>query len=243
MPTHPDIDAVLRSWPYRPGTISARKIRARNGRRELLQMRIEMGVLQMETSGRPDGARPEGFATYLDLLQSRAEDAGGGALSDDDCVEMDREFLQYYHRRICWLALREFPRAVEDADHTLALMDYARGHSPGNQWTESHEQYRGFVLFHRTQAATLAALEIQGAAAAIKELQGGLARLRSLHAARGRAEPFEEDQQVAQLLELADWLRRQHDHPATLEEQLAEAVAAEQYELAAKLRDQIARRS
>jgi protein-arginine kinase activator protein McsA len=42
---------------------------------------------------------------------------------------------------------------------------------------------------------------------------------------------------------LKEWLREEYHVGQTLEEQLAEAVAAEQYERAAQLRDQIARRS
>ncbi len=41
------------------------------------------------------------------------------------CMEIDREFVQFFHRRVAWLALREFDRAVADADHTLALMDFS----------------------------------------------------------------------------------------------------------------------
>ena len=46
-------------------------------------------------------------------------------MSEEQCVELDCEFVQYYHRRMCWLALRDFALAVIDADHTLAMMDFA----------------------------------------------------------------------------------------------------------------------
>ena len=54
MPDPQDIDFLLHDWPFQPGVISARLIDAGDGR-EVMQMRIEMGVLQMETTGRPDG--------------------------------------------------------------------------------------------------------------------------------------------------------------------------------------------
>src|SRR5690348_9843892 len=54
-----DIDRVLQEWPYQPGEISARLVRAADGR-EVVQMRVEMGLLQLETDGRPDGTRPSG---------------------------------------------------------------------------------------------------------------------------------------------------------------------------------------
>ena len=238
-----DIDSVLRGWPYKPGAISARKLRAKDGR-EVIQMRVEMGLLQMETTGRPDGSQPHGAATYLDWLRDRSSRAGGSfILTDAQCVELDREFVQYYHRRICWLALREFRHAVEDADHTLAMMDFAQLHSPGNEWTLSHEQYRGFVLFHRTQAAAMAEIEQAGADAAIEAINHGLDQMRVVHEAEeGEAPPVEDDEQVVQLTQLKEWIRQEYQVGRTLQEQLADAVAAEEYERAAKLRDQIARR-
>ncbi|OHB70019.1 MAG: DNA helicase UvrBC [Planctomycetes bacterium RBG_13_63_9] len=238
-----DIDHIFRDWSYQPGVISARLVHADDGR-EVLQMRIEMGLLQMETTGRPDGEKPAGANTYLEELtqKSGAEDKSF-TLTEDQCFEIDREFLQFYHRRICYLALREFRRAVEDADHTLALMDFAAAHSPDPQWTLSHEQYRPFVHFHRTQAAAMLELQQSGAEAAIEEITGGLERIRRVYAAVGAEERFGEDELVGQLVELKESLRREHHVGRTLVEQLAEAVAGEEYERAARLRDAIARRT
>src|SRR3989442_750548 len=85
----------------------------------LMQMRVEMGILQMEVAHRPDGTRPHGNETYFDYAQEQAFAAGEDfELSEEQCNEVDREFVQFYHRRICWLALREFKRAAADADHT-----------------------------------------------------------------------------------------------------------------------------
>ena len=51
-----DIDDLLTQWRYEPGEVMARLVKAGDGR-EVLQMRVDMGVLQMEVQGRPDGAR------------------------------------------------------------------------------------------------------------------------------------------------------------------------------------------
>src|SRR6185369_10594381 len=157
-----DIDRILQEWAYEPGEISARLVRAADGR-EVLQMRVEMGVLQLEAAGRPDGQHPHGAKSYFEYLAKVAQKSGESfRLNSDQCAEADREFMQFYHRRICWLALREFRRAAADADHTLTMMDFVRDHASDEEWTLSHEQYRPFVLFHRTQAATLATLEESG---------------------------------------------------------------------------------
>ena len=237
-----DIDHVLRDWPFRPGVVSARLVRAGDGR-EVLQMRIEMGVLQMETTHRPDGERPGGADTYLDrLTQDAVHWEEGFQLSEEQCFEVDREFLQFYHRRICWMALHEFERAVGDADHTLELMDFVRGHPADEEWLRSHEQYRPFVLFHRTQAAALAQLDREGPEAAVEEISRGLARFRELFERVGAEGQFGEEEMVGQLVELQETIRQHYEVGRTLAEQLADAVASEQYELAAKLRDEMARR-
>ena len=95
------IDHVIRHWAFEPGTINARVVQASGGR-EVVQMRIEMGVLQMEVEGRPDGERPEDAQTYLDALIQHALADETFTMTMEQCFEADREFLQFYHRRICW---------------------------------------------------------------------------------------------------------------------------------------------
>lgn len=244
-PPRQDIDHVLRDWPHEPGEISVRLVEAHNGR-EVLQMRIELGVMQLEVDHRPDGQRPGGAETYFDYLLALAIHEGDDfTLSEEQCGEVDRELVQFYHRRICWLALREYQRAVRDADHNLTFMDFAQRYSPSQEWTDSHEQYRPFILFHRTQAAALAELEEKGPETAIEALNEGLDRLRELFVAGGEndEDEFEDDEMIARLIELRESLRDQYNVGATLSERLAEAVEREQYELAAQLRDQIAHRS
>ena len=242
MPRRKDIDDLLSDWPFEAGEVMARSVKAADGR-EVIQMRVDMGLLQMEAVKRPDGSRPEGADTLFDHLKTL--EAGEGdefVLTEDQCEEADREFVQFYHRRICWLALRRFPEAVRDADHTLAFMDFVKEHSPDEQWTLSHEQYRPFVLFHRVQAAALAALDDRSPEAAIEEINQGLEQFRKLFEEYEVAEKFDEDELVRRLSELQTSLRDHYRVGRTLDEQLAEAVAKEQYELAAHLRDEIARR-
>jgi hypothetical protein len=238
------IDDLLRSWPYEPATLSVR-IRQGDDGRDVLQMRLDLGLLQIETTGRPDGTRPGGQESYLhhlrDLAASSTEDEF--VMDEEQCREADREFVQYYHRRLCWLAMREFTKAMLDADHTLQLMDFCRDHSPDEEWTMSHEQYRPFVLFHRTQAAALAELEAgKGAEASVEAINEGLEKIRVVFVEHEAEEEYETDELVTRLVEMREGLRKQFEVGDTLEEQLKEAVADEKYELAAKLRDELAKR-
>jgi hypothetical protein len=237
-----DIDAALDGWAFKPDVVQARVIEAADGR-DVIQMRVELGVLQLELAGRPDGRKPHGHRTYFDYLKAKATAAGVAGkrftLSEQHCAEADREFMQFYHRRVCWLALHEFDRAVADADHTLAFMDFIRDHSPGREFTRAHEQYRGFVLFHRTQAAAAARAEAGDAEGAIDAVRTGAAKIRAHQAEfEPEAEP-DEDPMLTQLGRLEAEIRDRHGVGETLREKLDKAVADEDYETAARLRDAI----
>ncbi len=240
-----DIDFVLEDWEYKPGVVQARLVPARDGR-EVIQMRVELGILQLETSGRPDGLRPHSQLTYLDHLRhlARRASAKGKALTlnEDQCQEADREFIQYYHRRICWLALRQYARALKDADHTLDFMDFVKNHSPSPEYTEAHERYRGFVIFQRTQAASAQQVEQNHPEQAVDEVRQGLERLRLFLTEREQEEQLDEDGMVQHLRKIESALREQYHIGATLQEQLEQAVANEDYERAAQLRDALKRR-
>jgi len=234
-----DIDSILEGWPYDPDAVSVRMVEGSDGR-SLIQMRIEMGLLQLETTDRPDGERPNGVPTYCDLLAQRSRENGDGYLfSEDECVEADREFVQFYHRRICWLAMREFRKAVRDADHTLKLMDLCRTHSPDEEWTISHEQYRPFVLFHRIQADALAALDQSGPAEAVNAVTHGLDQMRKIFLEFDPNADLDDNELIERLAEFRETLREKFEVGKTLNEQLDEAVKAEEYERAAHLRDLI----
>jgi hypothetical protein len=204
----------------------------------------------MEVGGRPDGTRPHGFATYLDYLLYRAAGRGlapGGkasswVMSRDHCAAADREFVQFYHRREAWLALQRYDRALRDADHTLALMDFVRRHGMDEDYIASHERFRGLVLFHRTRAAAAMALERRRPDEAVDVVREGIERLNDHHKHWADEHEFSEvpnPSLVEQLHVLAGEIRKNFSVDKTLREQLDEAVAEEDYERAAVLRDQL----
>ena len=237
------LDFLFEDWPYEFGEVSARIVPGADGR-DVLQLRVEMGVLQMEVAGRPDGSRPGGYPTCSDWLQAKVVEEGEAfTLDERRCLEIDREFVQFFHRRVAWLALREFERAVADADHTLALMDFSSLHAPDVDWSEMHEQYRPFVLFHRTQAAALGMLESSGADAAVAEIDAGMKSIRDVLLLDEEAGDVDEDELLSKLAEMKAAVAEHYDLQPSLTQQLADAIAAEQYERAAQLRDQLGSRS
>ncbi len=235
------LDDLLSKWAFDPATLNVRLVKGKDGR-DVIQMRVDMGILQLETTGRPDGTQFDEYETYLERLQDKHLKNPSHVLSEIECAEVDREFMQYYHRRICWLRLQYYHRAVMDADHTLRLMDVSDKMSPDEEWAGTHEQYRPFVLFHRTQAEALGELEENTAEEAVQAINGGLEKIREFFIKHDAEEHFDDDELVVRLIELRESLRSEYAVGQTLKEQLAEAVAQEQYELAAQLRDELTRR-
>jgi hypothetical protein len=235
------LDELLKQWPYEPDSLCVRLLKGTDGR-DIIQLRVDLGILQLETTNRPDGLRPEGHASLLDWLCKREADEPDFELDEATCLEIDREFVQFYHRRVAWLRLQRFQRAIQDADHTLALMDFCREHSPCEEWTLQHEQHRAFVIFHRSQAAALLAIEEQMPEVAISAINEGLELIAENFEDMGWEDQFETDELVERLTELRESLRNDFSIEKSLTEQLAEAVESEQYERAAQLRDEMAKR-
>ena len=164
-------------------------------------------------------------------------------MNEEQCQEADREFVQYYHRRICWLALRQYDQAMADADHTLAFMDFVKRHTPHEEYMQAHEQYRAFVLFQRTQAAAALRVEEAKPETAIDEIRAGLDKIHAFFAEHELEEQFDEDGMVQHLRKVEASLRQEYKIGATLQEQLEQAIAEENYEKAAQLRDQLRRKN
>jgi hypothetical protein len=242
----------LRGWPYEPGPgeILVREVSARDGR-TVVQVRIELGILQMEREGRPDGERPHGFETYLEYLRHRAKSrlpknpSGAWVMAPEQCTEADREFVQYYHRRVAWLALNRFDRALRDANHSLELMDFVSQHGMNELYIVTHERLRGLVLFHRTQAAAALALEKRKPDEAldlILEGEEALRRHQTEWAEQHADDELPDSALIEQLKVQEREIRKNFAIGKTLREQLADAIESEDYELAARLRDEMKQR-
>ena len=73
-----DLTSILEDWPYEPGQINVRLIEGDQGDPKI-QMRLDLGILQMEVSGRPDGQRPNGCESLLEYFESVLDERVAGA--------------------------------------------------------------------------------------------------------------------------------------------------------------------
>ncbi|APW60064.1 UvrB/UvrC motif-containing protein [Paludisphaera borealis] len=239
-----DISAALAGWDFHADDLQVRMIVGDDGR-ERIQMRIDLGVLQMECEGRPDGQRPDGFDSFLDQYEARrneTETAGDEfSLEPDACSILMREGLQYYHRYLSAFHLQLYDMVARDTERNLRLFAFVARYASRRRDKIQFDQYRPYVAMMRSRALALKELARNDHAAALEKIDDGVRLIREF------LEEYHQGDREADCSELSFLLRWrrdvQHDRPTgpleRLEEQLELAVALEIYEEAARLRDQI----
>src|SRR5881397_823824 len=125
-----DISHLLDRWEYRPGQVMVRRFVGKDGQ-EKIQLRVDLGILQMNAQGRPDGKRPCGAPSYYEhlLQKSKQSPAADFTLTPEDVAKIQLEALQYHHRYICLLQLEDYAGVVRDTDRNLRLFEFVCEHT------------------------------------------------------------------------------------------------------------------
>ena len=243
-----DISKLLDEWEYTgPDKLIVRKITGNNGQ-ILIQMRVGLGILQMEWSDRPDGKRPHGKSSllvhYQEQLKKQAAEHGPDTqlnLTQADCMNLQSESLQYYYRRICMFELEAYHEASRDAEHNLQIMDMIRAHAENENDRLSFEQYRPFVIMHRTRARSLLAMGDDNIDDAIHHIQEGIEEIETFFRSYDRNDLLKDSQELKILRDMAEELLKQQPRSEEdlLKSKLTEAVENEEFERAAALRDEL----
>lgn len=239
-----DISSIIAGWDFNPDELQVRLVTGDDGR-ERIQMRIDLGVLQMELAGRPDGQRPHGFESLLDYYEARERSAQAAgkefALDHRGCGNLMREGLQYYHRYLSAFHLQKYDLVSRDTERNLRLFAFVVEHASRQRDKIEFDQYRPYVNMMRARAIALQALAGGDFARALREIDDGISRIRIF-----LREYHQEDRETecAELGFLVRWRREvEQDRPSNpvdrLQQQLDLAIALEDYEEAARLRDQI----
>jgi hypothetical protein len=243
-----DLRSILDGWDFEPGKISVRKIIGRDGL-EKIQTRIDLGVLQMECLGRPDSLRPQGCESLLDYQEQRLRAHIAVAGSDDDfrlspeeCRDLRHEAYLYYQRYLSLYVLEEFDAVERDTTRNLRVIDLCEHYGAAARDRELLQSQRAYVMMMNTRAKAQLALARGRADTALAIVEDGISELE-------RA--YDEDAEDDSWLREADTLRTlrrevlerlPEDAPAKLQSELELALATEDYEQAAKLRDRLSGR-
>jgi hypothetical protein len=246
-----DIGELLNAWPFDPDEFTARRIKAKDGT-EKIQIRIDMGILQLELAGRPDGQRPQGCDSLLEYYQGLAEEHRQQhegreegdepfVLDEDACEDLFQEAWQYYHRYLSLFFLEEYDGVVRDTEHNLTIFDLVQGHADNDEIKWYFEQYYPHAIMMQTRAKGMLALAAEDYPGALTCVRQGIERIESF-VEDWDGEVVEDD--FPELSFLREWYEElEKERPLSQREQLERdlhrAVEAENFEEAARLRDKL----
>jgi hypothetical protein len=244
-----DLSELVGDWSCPVGEVAARVVTGQDDR-ELVQLRIDMGLLQMFPDGRPDGGRYRGLPSARKYVE---REVGLGHMpGQEHWSELQRELVQLNYRRIALGKLADsgaqredreaerahLLRAARDTDACLAILRMIAEHA-GDAGADA--RLLPTLLFSRARFRSRLALLEGRIEEAIEEAETGAD---ALSAALGDigvdADEVQEDEPaIAYLRQLGERLRTQHGIGRTLQEQLEDALEREDYERAAQLREHL----
>jgi hypothetical protein len=159
------------------------------------------------------------------------------------CAALMREGVQYYHRYLAAFHLQRYDLVARDTARNLRLFAFAVRHAAQPRDGFQFDQYRPYVTIMNTRSRALEALARNDHREALALIDSGIEGIRQF------LRDYEQNEREAECKELG-FLRRwrrevESERPVgpleRLEQQLELAVAREEYEEAARLRDQLRR--
>src|SRR5437660_11956433 len=239
-----DLNTILKDWPHENGNIKVRKIVGLDGR-EKLQLRVDLGVLQMETSGRPDGQRPHNCESLLEYHQKKAAraEAKGEAyeLTPEQCAELQQEGIQYYHRYLSLFQINDFAGVVRDTQRNLDLFTFVTEHTDRDDFSWALQQFRPYVVMMNTRAKASILLGEGKFAEAVAEIERGRDAIAAFFQRSNFPELVSKSSEIAFLDEWVEEVKakRPLSKLEVMQREMETAIAKELYERAAELRDAI----
>lgn len=242
-----DISHIMDGWPFEPGQITTRKIRGDDGR-EKIQLRLDLGVLQMDTAGRPDGSRPHGYECLLSYyeheLQKYIQEHGndkGFTLDEKACELLRAESVMYYHRYLAEFVLDDYEAVECDTARNLRMLNFCKAYAQEESDRFVQEQYRPYVTMMNARARAHMSLRDNRPKAAKVVVEKAMVKITEFYNQFGQEKLASASGEIAILQALITEIgsRIPVDPMKQLREDLTRAVDAEKYEEAAALRDQL----
>ncbi len=239
-----DLNDILNSWPHEPGGLQVRRIEGSDGKPKI-QLRLDLGLLQFEQDGRPDGAEPFGMESLLDYQRQRAEIAEKEdepfQLTPDEIGELQTEGVQFYHRYVALFQLSDWQGVARDTRRNLEMFSFVEKYAPDAEIAWTVQQFRPYVMMMNTRAKASLALEKDDIEAAISLVEKGIATIQKFLRDAGQPEQLKDNTEINSLREWMKELKKKRKvtPEEKLRREMAAAIKAEEYEKAASLRDEI----
>jgi hypothetical protein len=253
-----DISKTLDGWDFDPENISVRIVAGDDGR-EKIQLRLDLGLLQMEFDGRPDGKRVAGCASWLEFYERQQQKhAADGSddnpflLETEDCQRLLREGVQYYHRYISFWHLERFELCARDTNRNLRLFAFVRAHARHSKDKLQFDQWRPYVIMMHARAVATPLVGLRDYRAALGAIDAAIEAIRDFLREYDQLHNAENCSELEYLLRWREEiaaktsgnLREEPYNPlARLKAELELAVSEERFEDAARLRDTIRQHS
>jgi hypothetical protein len=231
-----DLTPILSEWPWRPGRLDVRRLAGADGR-ALLQVRVELGVLQMEADGRPDGLGYLAGASALEWFR----DPTRPSFSPAQVADLAAEISQRRQRALACAMLEDWARVRRDAVENLEAIDLVARRAAESADRARLDAWRPHELAMRARAEAAIALVAGRRDVAQAALDLGLRSVREAWTRAGSPDRATDGPEVTLLRALLDalTLKLPTSQRHELERRLQQAVLAENYELAAILRDEL----
>ena len=239
-----DLDPVLEDWPFDPDQMKVRRFIGDDGQ-EKIQLRLDLGLIQMNAAGRPDGKRPQGCESLFEWHRTRAEKAETAGepfhLTPEECGELQQEAAQFHHRFVSLFQIKDFQGVVRDTQRNLDLFQFMARHSEQHEIVSAAQQVRPYVIMMNARARVSLELEREDHDAALRQIERGVEKIHDAYESGGMGELAAKNPEATFLEEWSHEIRSKK--PISQIEQMRldmeHAIAAEAYERAAELRDAI----
>ena len=230
-----DYTRMLEDWPHEPGRLSARLVEDDRGVSRI-QVRVELGILQMELTGRPDG-RP---AIYEGLGSPGGQHLPP-VLGGDECRELQHEAAMYAYRMLVCSSLQLHDRVIVDSIRNLGVMEFIIACASSSADRASARQLRVQLLLFRIRAEAGRIPSERLATTGRDILERGIEEVKEAIREAGKVEDPERAPELAILRRMRDALvpRLPSSQRHETELRLKAALDVENYELAAILSDEL----
>jgi hypothetical protein len=218
--------------------------------REKIQLRLDLGVLQMEATGRPDGKQPHDHETLLGYHESQSQEyikthgsAEGFEIDDRVCSELRAEGIMFYHRYLATFVLGDYESVARDTRRNLRMFDFCAAYATNADDREMLEQNRPYVMMMHTRAKAQASLQRKHPKRALTFVRKGLKEIEEIFRQLDREDMIESSKELSVLKTLIKEIKERIpvDPITKLRKELRQAIEEERYEDAAELRDQLSK--
>ena len=236
---------MLEGWEFTPGKITARWIKGRDGLPKV-QLRLDLGVLQMELEGRPDGATPHGYPSLLEhylALEENATPEASFGINEESCNALQQEAVQYYNRYLAFLALGYLDGVIRDTEHTIEIFSFVARHATNEDNAWQFLQFYPYVRMMNARAIAEKSVKQHNSSMAIRAVKDALDDIKEFQEEYFDYDEKEQHEELDVLNGILNNLLKVQPKSQLeqLREDLDRAISAENYEKAAEIRDALSR--